>query len=967
MIQSQGPLRALILAVAVISCMPRSGRAEAVRLVPRPLAAPAVCEPKSRLVPIQNRYTTLTGTASEIQSLLRSIASAPRDKSLSPDEKGRWVAIVARVAQGLEGLRTEGLYQDPASKEVLSALTGIQSMLQESPPVLRASALSAGSRQLTLSLTALEGRIDAFRAEHWQGSVRDLQALNIRCSYEEFLSGRCQDALDEICTSERRLRALGGASAVAGGGVSWESTLLSGLADFMVDRANQELVLWLISMFQSRLCEDALEWFPQTCRLLKLSDSYSQSYGALLSSALRADLEGLPIAGFKALLGIGRNLPSLIAALSLQDLEETRRRAERLWLAGKPVVKSGCGPGLLLNESSQQQRQRAAGCAQLAISGVLILAAEAASSLDGAEWEPQRACAAVRRWLERGKDSSGSSFGSVLGQSAAGLKQLIAEVQSKDACVSLGAGSQLASTLDLSRQLREFSREKRDRPEVLVAKALTLLARLGELLRGKDAIGEPEEIKQLNRAVARISAVAHAADGVYGLLLGVRKGEPPLELLASLGVSLPPLLKNTDLCQPHSAGAPSFACVLAATGSLIGRLSGVLTALSRTGVSDSGEVQLVWEDRAVCQALRDLAHEKALADSVREVLPVRDGAAIPLLVFMDRVGQLKCGDGPAADGAPLLQLPEGYLQVRALVRSVFALEQKLAQWQKSPAGAPSGVAAESLRLLAGVLESAAVVLGQEDQAEVHNLLVVMRATGDTLRGSYADGIRALLTLLGSGSGAYLPEGFRRYAMLIGDLASARDPKDVAAALSTAAAPVGSWRIKRQGRLSISISALLGVQAGGELVPLWADQGGSLRHGFAVGPMAALGVDLSGPIGGHWTLGLFGTVLDVGTLAWARLSGTGTSEEAAAPGVGVQTGAKVASEIGVLNVLSPGLYLKLGAGRSPFAFGAGFSYAPLLRTYFFRDARGQDQVDIASLFRVGAFLAVDLTLLPIFSG
>jgi hypothetical protein len=238
-------------------------------------------------------------------------------------------------------------------------------------------------------------------------------------------------------------------------------------------------------------------------------------------------------------------------------------------------------------------------------------------------------------------------------------------------------------------------------------------------------------------------------------------------------------------------------------------------------------------------------------------------------------------------------------------------------------------------------------------------------------GEYADAARALAKLLDALVEHWESDGerkgwqerrvseatretlieLRRYVLLVADLAAAKDAEAVHAALQSAAAPVGGWRIKRR-RFTASLSALAGVAGSVEWLPERAN------YGATISPMAAVGLDLSGPVGKRgWTFGGFVSIVDLGQLVSARLSGRAVQSG--------DEGAKTASEVSVLSVLSPGGYLKVGAGRSPFTFGAGVAYAPAMRTYFYRPAGAATDVigDPFAALRVSFFVAVDVTIFP----
>lgn len=87
------------------------------------------------------------------------------------------------------------------------------------------------------------------------------------------------------------------------------------------------------------------------------------------------------------------------------------------------------------------------------------------------------------------------------------------------------------------------------------------------------------------------------------------------------------------------------------------------------------------------------------------------------------------------------------------------------------------------------------------------------------------------------------------------------------------------------------------------------------YGVAIAPLAAVGLDASGPVGKRgWTLGFFTSILDLGQLVSARVT-EGADQKG-------EEGAATASEVAFISVLSPGAYFKIGIGQSPFTMGAG---------------------------------------------
>lgn len=292
------------------------------------------------------------------------------------------------------------------------------------------------------------------------------------------------------------------------------------------------------------------------------------------------------------------------------------------------------------------------------------------------------------------------------------------------------------------------------------------------------------------------------------------------------------------------------------------------------------------------------------------------------------------------------------------------------------------------RVAARVLESVGEVLAlrtwddpkQQRAAELAGLAI--EATHHMMAEEYADGSRALIKLVDplidawmekravaqpcedadEPAGACEPGGLcgrrraeffkelRRYVLILVDLTAAKDSESVQAALQSAAAPVGGWRMKRE-KFGASLTALVGFAGSLEFTTR------EDKPGVAISPLAALGLDLSGPVGRRgWTLGGFLSVIDLGQLVSARLTGRQADP--------TKEGASTASEVQFLSVVSPGAYFKVGIGRSPFAMGLGVAYAPQMRKYYYTP-EGSSRLlgDPLSVLRVSVYVAVDATILP----
>lgn len=206
----------------------------------------------------------------------------------------------------------------------------------------------------------------------------------------------------------------------------------------------------------------------------------------------------------------------------------------------------------------------------------------------------------------------------------------------------------------------------------------------------------------------------------------------------------------------------------------------------------------------------------------------------------------------------------------------------------------------------------------------------------------------------------LPPDVLRGMILAAEVAMARSPEQVRAALESAVAPPGAWRLKRR-RTMLSITGLVGVAGGGDL--LLASGISSATLVPTVGLVGALGLDVSFPVRTS-TLGLYVSVIDLGGLlslplgdARVRLRGPDGVERAAT--------LDVTNRVSIEQVLAPGLFFRWGIGRSPFVFAAGASMIPFGRSVQEANAGGGGAAFTtdATVLRVGAMLAVDLTLLP----
>jgi|GEM_PF-5681205 len=182
---------------------------------------------------------------------------------------------------------------------------------------------------------------------------------------------------------------------------------------------------------------------------------------------------------------------------------------------------------------------------------------------------------------------------------------------------------------------------------------------------------------------------------------------------------------------------------------------------------------------------------------------------------------------------------------------------------------------------------------------------------------------------------------RKYLPLITEFANAKSSEEVATILETAAAPVGSYRVKYEHGL-VSINAFLGVGGGCEF-PAKKGYNGNAIYGSFVSPV---GLQVAWPNSCCWNkyLGVLVPIIDIGPY----LSLEGKEKDI-----------NVAPNLSFKQVFAPGVYFTLGPWKkTPLAFGFGGSYTPFL------EVTG-DGTPVAT-WRAQAFIAVDIPIFPLAS-
>ncbi|OGW50886.1 MAG: hypothetical protein A2078_10980 [Nitrospirae bacterium GWC2_57_9] len=188
------------------------------------------------------------------------------------------------------------------------------------------------------------------------------------------------------------------------------------------------------------------------------------------------------------------------------------------------------------------------------------------------------------------------------------------------------------------------------------------------------------------------------------------------------------------------------------------------------------------------------------------------------------------------------------------------------------------------------------------------------------------------SLLKATAGEYVLQ----YLPGIAELAAAKSKDEVKTVLGTVASPVGAWKVKKDTSL-ISFGALVGGQVSREKVS------GEQKQGFVTGLFAPVGLDMTFKT---WDGGVFLSALDLGNLLSARFSNTETVESK--------------SNVGIEQVISPGIYLHKNSSSSPFVWGIGYSRTPKLRTVELENGEKQERASN----RIIVFVSIDVTIFPL---
>jgi hypothetical protein len=166
-------------------------------------------------------------------------------------------------------------------------------------------------------------------------------------------SAKCSDTLGRICKATSA-EAGPNAPATVLGGAGWQSSVVQGLAQFLQERAEEEMVVWLEDQFITALCTRSYtlvsvsgaqttlagkELFPETCLH---TTATGRHLGATFTAAIRADLEALPLVLSTRLLNVSSTVARAVADV-LRGVRQGRPPLELLAeLSANADLKTAC-------------------------------------------------------------------------------------------------------------------------------------------------------------------------------------------------------------------------------------------------------------------------------------------------------------------------------------------------------------------------------------------------------------------------------------------------------------------------------------------------------------------------------------------------------------------------------------------------------------------------------------------------
>ena len=187
---------------------------------------------------------------------------------------------------------------------------------------------------------------------------------------------------------------------------------------------------------------------------------------------------------------------------------------------------------------------------------------------------------------------------------------------------------------------------------------------------------------------------------------------------------------------------------------------------------------------------------------------------------------------------------------------------------------------------------------------------------------------------------YIPVSYSRFLNLISTLALTGDAREInyREVMNSILEPVGSYSYKRKSDFTVALNTYPGLGGGAETLK------SDMKDAKAVAGLACpVGLELNWGKGFLGLRGVFLSALDLGAVATYRFD-KDVSDDSNSP------------QIGLKQLVSPGLYLLLQREKDPITLGLGVQMTPELRKVT-DDGTDKDK----NALRVGAFVSMDIPL------
>ncbi len=325
---------------------------------------------------------------------------------------------------------------------------------------------------------------------------------------------------------------------------------------------------------------------------------------------------------------------------------------------------------------------------------------------------------------------------------------------------------------------------------------------------------------------------------------------------------------------------------------------------------------------------------------------------------LEQVARTAC----ARESVTVDRLGERLFTLRTLVRE---MRGSVAQIRRSDEVAPNEQLDQDarreavrglLRHLLKVLEvGLTLVPGEASDVELPSQLFLL--VDSTVDGDYGAILSATASLLAQyGEETSMSPRLVSALAFAASVLDAENEEQVEEALEAFALRPGGWRGKigaRDGwhvhRLA-TLNAYVGFFGAYEL---FLDGVENNDETFGFGVHASVGFDFNIFAGPHGHLGFYVPLLDLSSLVSAPIGGDSETEAKTT---------ELGTNFDVRSVFAPGLYFRVGLGRSPFTLAAGVSYVPRAREFVVDDDDAMTTEKFErDIVRFGVFLAVDVSL------